>query len=106
IQEVNKAQIIKPPYLQVQSNGNLVMCNTHMRLADEHQHSFGIIVNENCIMLNEDCIIFDESPKGTCCKAIPKLLLNLPEALRTQINEVGGMGCIYLPGPLFKRGQQ
>lgn len=99
-QEVHKAQTMKPPYLHVQSNGNLLMCNTHARLVNSRQQFFGTIIDESRIMANMDCILFDESQKGNCCKAIPKLILMLPKWFQNQIKDAGGMGCIYLPGLL------
>ena len=90
-----------PPYLQVQSDGNLLMCHTHARLLDTRQKYFGRIINENQIELNEESVLFDPSVKGTCCKAIPRLIPLLPEEIQKKINDIGGLGCIYLPGPLI-----
>lgn len=97
--EVVKAEVMKPPCLHVQSDGQLLMCSTHSRLPDKGRHAYATIVDENRIELNHDCVLFDSSSKGTCCKAIPELIKQLPNDIQGRITKSGGMGCIYLLNP-------
>lgn len=97
--EVVKTAVIKAPYLNVLPNGELLMCPTHSRLSNKDRHSFATIADERRIKLNEDCILFKSPSKGTCCKAMPELIKQLPGYVRDRINRVG-MGCFFLPSPL------
>lgn len=99
VSEVNKTAAIKVPYLNVLPNGELLMCQTHSRLRDKDRHNFATIIDEERIKLNKNCILFNSSLKGTCCKAIPELIKQLPIYARDRIGKIG-MGCFFLPSPL------
>lgn len=97
--EVSKTTSIKAPYLNVLPNAELLMCPTHSRLSNKDRDNFATIADERRIKLNKDCILFRSPSKGTCCKAIPELIKQLPEYVRDRINKFG-MGCFFLPSPL------
>lgn len=97
--EVRGAEARRPSYLVVEPDGNLIMCSTHGMVFHKERRNFATIVSDRSILLNPHSLLF-HGGNSKCCKAIPHLILQLPDKIRLKVEEAGGIGCIYVKSPL------
>jgi MoaA/NifB/PqqE/SkfB family radical SAM enzyme len=98
--QVAQARSKKPSYMNLQPDGNMLLCAAHARLPDPSQRSFAIIEDTRRIRVNRESIIFDGGTDSPCCKAVTALVHQMPEKLQGEIRRRGGMGCVILHSPL------
>jgi MoaA/NifB/PqqE/SkfB family radical SAM enzyme len=101
--QVAQALSKKPSYMNIQPDGNMLLCATHARLPDPAQRSFAFIEDTRRIRVNRKSIIFNDAIDKLCCKAVSGLVRRMPEKLQREIRECGGMGCVILHSPLDER---
>ncbi|MGB8511058.1 MAG: radical SAM protein [Pyrinomonadaceae bacterium] len=101
--QVAQARSKKPSYINLQPDGNILLCATHARLPDPARRSFAFIEDGLRIRLNKRSIIFDDEIGGSCCKGVTELVRHMPQKLQSEITECGGMGCVILHSPLDDR---
>lgn len=95
----------KSPYFTVQPDGNVLLCATYARLSDWEARPVGRLVPDGQIVLNPRFAGGNEPENCRCCGVIPRLLMELPGAMREVIEQAGGIGCIILTGPLVAEGR-
>ena len=88
------------PYLNVQPDGNLVLCAAYARLSAREDQSVGRLLRNGTVQLNP----LSACARGGnhCCGAVPRVLERLPIAVRRTIEQAGGIGCVILNGPLVE----
>lgn len=88
------------PYLNVQPDGNLVLCAAYARLPVKDDRSVGRLLPTGKVLLHPS-FASTQGISRQCCGALPRLMSGLPVAVRESIEMVGGLGCIILDGPLI-----
>lgn len=90
----------KSPYLNLQPDGNLILCSAHARHPDPRKRSFAYVIDGERIRLNPESLVFDDQRGGVCCRGIPALVNYMEAGVKDEIKKAGGMGCIILQSPL------